>query len=339
MKKSILFLLLTVIMSCCKENIDQQQVKNENFKKEFVSTYGEPQEDHMWGFDAITRSADVKTNMWDYTPAAPTRTEIEKVKRWFDTHYFPTNSIEVDWMNFYVQHISSKHSNMDWLYCGYDDHIANFNANAGSVMKMVNSTTLNFGYHNSLDNKMHNDYYIKEIDGQYYVGFDFSADGMNPNQRESPDGLYNDWIVKISPAYSKIIIAEDLGVQNTDFDYNDVVFGIDGDVVTLLAAGGTLPLYIDGNEVHNAFGVSTKTMVNTYSYNETPPVQFRIQTKNINDIPIKVGDCNIPWFKGQPSAKICVDADYVWTTERESIDKKYPKFKDYVKNQTIKFWK
>ena len=83
------------------------------------------------------------------------------------------------------------------------------------------------------------------------------------------------------------VMAEDLSVgQNTDFDFNDIVFDVRryikvlndhqvGDVeIILQAAGGTLPLYLfsvsDENEVHNLFNqanpdvtIDQYTMVNT----------------------------------------------------------------------------
>jgi hypothetical protein len=40
---------------------------------------------------------------------------------------------------------------------------------------------------------------MKCIDGQYYVGFDFEATGDNPNQQETRDYIFNDWIIKICP--------------------------------------------------------------------------------------------------------------------------------------------
>jgi len=46
----------------------------------------------------------------------------------------------------------------------------------------------------------------------------------------------------------------------------------------------------------------------------------------------------IPWFKGKPSAKICVDHGFIWSKERVPIQTTYPLFKEYVKDQTIKFW-
>ena len=141
---------------------------------------------------------------------------------------------------------------------------------------------------------------------------------INGNKHFDGDNNFTDWIVRISPAkhksgdpdpdpdpeyYSRRVIAEDLGtVQNTDFDYNDVVFDVvwddaegTGTTITLQAAGGTLPLWLvifdesatnipsDYNvesdpqniiswkkEVHEWFDegtsgitISTKTMVNT----------------------------------------------------------------------------
>lgn len=78
------------------------------------------------------------------------------------------------------------------------------------------------------------------------------------------------------------IICEDLSVkESTDWDFNDVVFDIqlvenNQAKITLLAAGGTLPLYIgdEDHEVHDLFaavpensdkGITRSTMINTGS--------------------------------------------------------------------------
>lgn len=63
-----------------------------------------------------------------------------------------------------------------------------------------------FGYHNSVDSKNHFEYIIIEIDGNYYVCFDFYAthpkgQDANKNMDVERDWIFNDWIVKISPAY------------------------------------------------------------------------------------------------------------------------------------------
>lgn len=62
-----------------------------------------------------------------------------------------------------------------------------------------------FGYHNSTDSKDHYEYIILKIDGSYYIGFDFFANGTveypaNKNMDVDRDWIFNDWIVKISPA-------------------------------------------------------------------------------------------------------------------------------------------
>ena len=187
---------------------------------------------------------------------------------------------------------------MDWL-CAYDpntsgdDHVNNFNNANGSVMLMMNSSTSRFGYKSSTDNG-HVFYYFRMevINGMYYVGFDFSAEGQNPNEQVKRDLIYNDWIVKIVPGkgYSKPnpnirIIAEDLSAkEGSDFDFNDVVFDVtftsDNTAdITLIAAGGTLPLTVAGQEVHSKFGVNTDVMVNTGAGPTKAPVTFSIGGK------------------------------------------------------------
>ncbi len=182
----------------------------------------------------------------------------------------------------------------------YDDHINNFNAGncttssvsekTGTVitgaMLMYNSDTYKFGFKSSEDNgHVFYNFRMEEIDGNYYVGFDFEAAGQNPNEQVARDYVYDDWIVKIvpgkgvTPPASRVrVMAEDLGTMSSDFDYNDVVFDIlfveengsyKADII-LQAAGGTLPLYIGEGEdntyeVHALFGVDTDVMVNTHA--------------------------------------------------------------------------
>lgn len=248
---------------------------------------------------------------------------------------------------------------------------------------MLNSGTLDFAYHNVIDSKYHNEYYIipgSEIDESladfYYVGFDFSANAMYVDEDGVPQHLnmcadrdyyYTDWIVRISPAEfmpyipdsdAKRVVAEDLAGGKSDFDYNDVVFDVNPAYIAnpaennyqpalyariiVLAAGGTMPLYIggkeNGQEVHELFGVDTKTMVNTNNGTVSKrPVSFILKLRdcadwndnayNINDIPVVVvtpeGDITLQAVKGQPAEKVLVGTDYEWCDERESINDKY----------------
>lgn len=207
-------------------------------------------------------------------------------------------------------------------------------------MGSYSGTNAQFGYHNSVDSKNHFEYFIvagETIDpndpllaGHYYVGFDFSCTGSNPNMQVERDHKYDDWIVRISPATRKTstgpqggggetttskkykadqhkilargrVFVEDLfKASREDIDFNDAVFDAiiwevtrgtvtveedgtktfvrdetiaakDSVEISLLAAGGTIPLKIAGDkfgEVHEVFasttpGISGVTMVNS----------------------------------------------------------------------------
>lgn len=170
----------------------------------------------------------------------------------------------------------------------YHEHVNNFNNGTNEVeytddetgqkyvgtTLMVNmgtnaSATNQFGYHNTKDSKDHFEYFIiagADIDaslaGYYYVGFDFCASPpagqeANKNMLINRDWIYNDWIVRISPAtpvsssggsssggsinsntsstdvytkqhvlVHKWVFCEDLGSASNrrDYDYNDLVF-------------------------------------------------------------------------------------------------------------------
>ena len=89
------------------------------------------------------------------------------------------------------------------------------------------------------------------------------------------------------------VIAEDLTTKEKgDFDFNDIVFDVEyvsatQAKVTILAAGGTLPLTINGQEVHQLFitanpgattdqggAINTQTMINTNAQRINPTAPF-----------------------------------------------------------------
>ncbi len=151
------------------------------------------------------------------------------------------------------------------------------------------------------------------------------------------------------------VIAEDLSVgQETDFDFNDIVFDVrrytvttgkhtQGDVeIILRAAGGTLPLYVDGHEVHEAFDVDVNVMVNTNAQArglrgaDRGPVTFPVLeghysgstigeiANSIDLYVIKEGkECRLTAPVGDIASKIGVNCDFIWCDEREDIDHKY----------------
>ena len=176
------------------------------------------------------------------------------------------------------------------------------------------------------------------------------------------DGYFSDWIVTLTNAKKTTtpppptgfvcrIIAEDLTVgENSDFDFNDVVFDVieGGTKIRLRAAGGELPLYVAGQEVHDAFatkysGITRTTLINT-GWNG--PVDYENYYVDISSggtystralaetIPIVVHkngrQITLKAEKAKVASKIAVGSDFEWCSEREDIDKKFRK-KDYTK--------
>ena len=177
------------------------------------------------------------------------------------------------------------------------------------------------------------------------------------------DGYYSDWIVTLTKAekytttpppsgYDVRIMAEDLNataadgdIENSDWDFNDVVFDVkfdatgDGATIRLVAAGGVLPLYVAGHEVHAEFGEGIKPngeypMINTGAGPEKPYVTFRIESgadkaNNGHNIPITVvkklksgatQEFALDAKQGQPAAKFAVKPSVHHLGERVHID-------------------
>ena len=289
-----------------------------------------------------------------------------------------TGSDHMDWLCT----VTNKHVNVVcwWPYeesvttgAYYDDHINNFNNGKcdawNGIMLMVNTNSNKFGFKSSEDNgHVFYNFRMEKINGNYYVGFDFEAAGANPNEQVDRDYIYNDWIVKIVPGngvtpptrYTVRIICEDLTISSgTDFDFNDVVFdasyteGQNTTTVTIQAAGGTLPLFVDGREVHQLFaeanpdkGITTKTMINTNASNGVSglnPVTFTIDHIVAPwDIDVAViKENNIISLKaetGSPASKIAVDPDFQWVDERTPILVVYPDFERYVQDTTVNWY-
>ena len=160
--------------------------------------------------------------------------------------------------------------------------------------------------------------------------------------------------------YDLRVMGEDLSVNSaSDFDFNDVVFDAKIDAgktyIKLLAAGGTLPLKIGcdaegngGEEVHDKFGVSTTTMVNTASgqHNAKTPVEFTLnQTwSSIGNIPVyvyKSGEWQpLTAYQGMPASKFGCPVGTDWADERQNIDTKWDgSFTIWVGDETKSFWK
>ena len=248
----------------------------------------------------------------------------------------------------------------------YDDIINNFNNGKYSdnaeqgCMLMYNSATKDFSFKTTQSGgeRIYNHWRMEKINGNYYVGFDHEAwrqAPANANEEDFRDYIYNDWIVKIVPSigYSEEedavkengrIICEDMGTVG-DFDFNDVVFDATiyesgKTVITILAAGGTLPITVAGVDVASVMG----KMVNTIKGGAThAPYTFVASDtyENLIDIPIVVSQTDAAghvtsWElsakMGEAPQKICVPTTFRWCQEykEHSIDKAYPGFTEWV---------
>lgn len=174
---------------------------------------------------------------------------------------------------------------------------------------------------------------------------EFSDINATPDEEE----CYVEWTPELPTGEPVRVIVEDLPatitsvtLQESDFDYNDAVFDVvfkDKTIeITVHAAGGTLPLYVAGKEVHELFGYSTSTPLINLNKEEKPKtfiIEKGIYT-NANDIPVLVKyegeEYAIAADKGKAPAKICVGTDYEWCDEGYDIKKKYPKFVEWAKD-------
>ena len=333
----------------------------------------------------------IKTDMPDYKLYEPapevTEAQINEVKDAFQ-NINNLDSEPINYTSFFVQQVymsnrtykdgngndvvgSSKMNHLKvWKDNENGEHANDFNVKAGTTVLFVNAGTYKFSYSNSSDSgKDYFDYIVKKVGEYYYVGFSFKARGQNPNEQVEGDNNYDDWIVRIVPAKmlgdeeknTQRIIVEDLGSIG-DFDYNDLVFdayvynqnGQTWAKIKLLAAGGTLPVYICGCdekvEVHDKFGVSTTTMVNTKKGTvDKSAVEFTIKLKNgvsssfnANDIEVQVNNngnvITLTSNVGKAPEKICVDTSFEWCDEKVNVKTVYPNFAKYVSNPSISKW-
>ena len=184
------------------------------------------------------------------------------------------------------------------------------------------------------------------------------------------DYVFSDWIITLTKASQDkqadvMIIAEDLSVGDghEDFDFNDVViqvyYGNEGEAkAKILAAGGTLPLTVDGKDVHQEFSKANKgidcagKMINTNGTNSADPnvrrrsldgliapvIELEKEVKTPaqarDNIEIKVYK-NDRWIEldaviGKVASKVRVGLDYQWKDERQYVG---DDFKDFVSGQ------
>lgn len=155
-----------------------------------------------------------------------------------------------------------------------------------TCMYVHSSGTESFAYHPSWDDQssFYESYVLVHlsftVNGHHYEGnyLAFDWQGTQDGKHVDPDGYYNNWIIKVTPANYvptqkfpvNRIFCEDLG-NSHDFDFNDLVFDVKYEakydngwptsveaVLIIQASGGTLPIWVgakdDNHEAHYLLG-------------------------------------------------------------------------------------
>lgn len=216
----------------------------------------------------------------------------------------------------------------------------------------------------------------------YYLGFDYSVQKeVNGKIETYPrDGYFSNWIVKITPAYAseepKVdrhrVMCEDLG-NTWDFDFNDVVFdvyyenvsgGTDA-VITIQAAGGTLPIYVGHDPSVDAqfsanfyLGQTSNSIpINVGAGTSAEIAIYRLRMPIIGSAKAKYTADDIPIYVLQPGQntadtqiqlrpatggygesiapqKICIpDVTTKWLKESQQIEWGYGYFDEWVQDE------
>lgn len=358
-KLGFLSIIGVALHSCGSENLYDPdkagELKLAKYEAAFIQKYGEINPNQNWGFGKTTTRTVIKESHEFGEIKRPTdmdQDEKDRVLDWFKKNPNPT-TMNLNWSDFWIVPIfhSNNASQMNQIVIG--EEINDFNGGTDGLRLIKNGNTSVFGYHNSTtDERFKNkNYTIQKIGDNYYLGFYYYGYKYDNGDKYygDKDGVYDDWIFRLVPAEyngAQRIMAEDLTVTGGDFDFNDVVFDaaeVDGTtVITLKAAGGTKPIYIEDKEVHELFGVSTTTMVNTWADKkyEKPCVIFRLKNKynDVEKIPIKVDGVELKAELGQAPGKLCCPTDKMWSDETHSIEEMYRKFREAVNDSSINWY-
>ena len=212
---------------------------------------------------------------------------------------------------------------------------------------------------------------FEKVTRTYTVGQNGTTDWkidnvVGGNKVYIPNDVYTDWIVRIVeaqpaeepfPAADVRVLAEDLELNQTfngqkyegDFDFNDVVFDViynhqGATWIIVQAAGGTYPLYVDGNEVHAALGSSsTNVMIHTDgSKGPSKPIKLSKLYTDANDITVTVdlpsGTRTLEAGVGKAPHKLAVSPTFDWMSERVSIEEVHPNFSNWVKHSDARWY-
>lgn len=363
-------------MSSCVNEVEdlynpEYIAKKQQYETQWRIKFGRIDPNEDWGFGtgvsdeakAVTRTVYKETHEWAnlgvIPPAEVSTEEMEAI----NNHLKNADNIKtvpyINFSDYWIQQVLCTEDGKNYLNqlhvvsaSGKEDNALDSNRGETKTVYMAAVGTSGFYCTSSFSNKRMEDYIVFVYEGSYYVGFEL-YDKKSENESVGGDGIYNDWVIKLTPTNytsAKRIICEDLGSIG-DFDFNDVVFDVadaglrwDAEtgtnvreaVVTVHAAGGTLPIYVGGVEVHAALGVNSGVMANTGAPNgvDVPIASYRVRINDgydVTSIPVTVESAEAGFYTleaptGKAPQKICVGSGFQWTTERTNIKDAYTTF-------------
>lgn len=361
----------------------KHQTLQDKYNAAFVAKFGAIKPGHHWGFEdvASTRAAATE-NYKNYELPDVIKNNVGKN---FAKTFNPATTIvsKITFDEYFVQHVykqtgngtgshgneSDTHHSLDQLQAynfntGQWEDVTNFTGGQNTHhmtdsdnKKMTKGVTLMTNMGTPVDgqpmfrwigtdNYVCDNYIIKEIDGEYYLGMGYN----NENKTD-----YDAWIIRIAkavgvPDYKDRgrIMCEDLG-EIGDFDFNDVVFDAtimnDGSInIVILAAGGTLGISVA--EVPVTLGSMTNTGVNeagTQKFTISAALAASKGWTTLKSIPVEVtgrdGDKYMLTADfGEAPGKFCTYIGVPWADEYVDIKDAYNGFETWVRDEQPSEW-
>ena len=364
-------------------DLKHQPVENQ-YKAAFVAKFGTISPNHHWGFEEVASTRAAATH--NYSKYELPDVIKNNVGKNFASTFNPAtkkvNLITYD--EYFLQHVykqtgngtgshgneADTHHELDKLEAynfttGQWENVTNFE-NGMNVhhmtdsenKKMTKGVTLMVNMGTPVagqpmfrwigkDGYTCDNYVIKEINGEYYLGMGYNNDNKTD---------YDAWIIKIIkavgvPDYKDRgrIMCEDLG-EIGDFDFNDVVFDAtiknDGSInIEILAAGGTLPISVA--EVPVTLGQMTNTGVNeagTQKFTISAATAAANHWTTLKSIPVEVTGKDGVKYKltadfGEAPGKFCTYIGLPWADEYVDIHDAYNGFSTWVQQEKpIEWW-
>lgn len=355
------------------------------YQAAFVAKFGAISPNHHWGFDEVasTRAAATQ-NYQNYE--LPDEIKNSQGKNFVKTFNPATQTVsKVDYSDYFLQHVYKQTNNGNGNSHGNqaDTHhelnqLQAYNFNTGQWENVVNFVNGQNTHHMtdvqgkkmtkgvtlmtnmgtpvagqpmfrwiSDDGYVCENYIIKVINGEYYLGMGYTNENKND---------YDAWIIKIAPAVGRPpykdrgrIMCEDLG-EIGDFDFNDVVFDAtimnDGSInIEILAAGGTLPISVA--EVPVGLGTMTNTgekVAGTQKFTVSATTALAKGWTTLKSIPVEVTGKDGEKYKliadfGVAPGKFCTFIGLPWADEYVNINDAYNGFSTWVRTeQPIEWW-